>query len=344
LALLLAAPARAAEAPKVVVAEATRVDFPLTVEAPGTARANESVEIRPKVSETITAIRFEEGQRVEAGHILAELEDSEAKAELAVARAQLVESEGQARRAEELYKTKAISASELEQRQALRDASRAALDAASARLRDMRLRAPFAGRVGLRNVSLGAYVTPETVVTTLDDTDTMKLDFDVPETAFSLLAAGQSVAARSSAWPDAEFRGQVATIDTRVDPVTRTVTVRALLPNDLGRLRPGMFLTVMLLREDVRALVIPEQSLVPEQSRQYVFVVGPGELVEKREVRTGRRRPGQVEVLEGLADGELVIAEGTQKAEPGKPVEVSGRIELAAGGAATPAEPSGGAP
>ena len=142
--------------------------------------------------------------------------------------------------------------------------------------------------------------------------------------------------------PADEFRGQVATIDTRVDPVTRTVTVRALLPNDLGRLRPGMFLTVTLLREDVRALVIPEQALVPEQSRQYVFVVGPGELVEKRAVRTGRRRPGQVEVLEGLADGELVIAEGTQKAEPGKPVEVSGRIELAAGGAATPAEPSAG--
>jgi membrane fusion protein (multidrug efflux system) len=333
LALLFAAPARAAEAPRVLVAEVTRVDFPLTVEAPGTARANESVEIRPKVSQTITAIRFEEGQRVEAGQILVELEDSEARAGEAAARAQLVESEGQARRAEELFKTKAISASEREQRQALRDASRAALDAASARLRDTRLRAPFAGRVGLRHVSLGAYVTPETVVTTLDDTDRMKLDFEVPETAFSLLAPGQSVTARGAAWPDVEFRGQVATVDTRVDPVTRTVGVRALLPNDDGRLRPGMFLTVTLLREDVRALVIPEQAVVPEQSRQFVFVVGPGQVVEKRALRTGRRRPGQVEVLEGLAEGEIVIAEGTQKAEPGKPVEVTGRIELAGGGA-----------
>lgn len=327
-ALIVALPA-AADPPRVLVAEATRVDFPLTVEAPGTARANESVEVRPKVSETVTAIHFEEGQRVETGQILLELEASQASAAVAAARAELVESEGQARRAEELFKTKAISASELEQRQALRDADRAALDAARARLADTRLRAPFAGRVGLRNVSLGSYVTPDTVVTTLDDTDEMKLDFDVPETSLALLSEGLPVQARSVAWPDRTFRGEVASIDTRIDPVTRTVTVRARLPNPEGLLRPGMFLTVTLLRENMRALVIPEQALVPEQSRQYVFVVGAGGLVEKREVHTGRRRPGQVEVRSGLAEGDLVIAEGTQKVRPGEPVEVSGRVEVA---------------
>jgi len=104
--------------------------------------------------------------------------------------------------------------------------------------------------------------------------------------------------------------------------------VRALLPNEEGRLRPGMFLVVNLLREDATALMIPEQALVPEQSEQFVYVVNGAGVVERRRVRTGRRRPGQVEVLSGLSDGELVVAEGTQKVRPGGAVEVVGRIEV----------------
>lgn len=335
LATVLVAP-RAAEAapgdaaPRVVVAEAERLPFPLTVEAPGTARANESVDIRPQISEAITAIHFEEGQWVEAGHVLVELEDTEARALVAEARAALVETETQARRAEQLFESRTLAESVLDQRLAQRDADRAALAAAEARLALTRVTAPFAGRVGLRRVSLGALMTPQTIITTLDDTDPIKLDFDVPETALSLLEAGLAVEARSAAWPATAFRGRVATVDTRVDPVSRTLTVRALVPNEDGKLRPGMFLTARLLREDATALMVPEQALVPEQSRQYVFVVGPDERVEKREVETGRRRPGQVEVLSGLAEGELVVAEGTQKARPGQPVQVEGRVRLAA--------------
>ena len=308
--------------PRVIVAEARPLDFPLTVEAPGTARANESVEIRPQISESVTAIHFTEGQRVEAGTVLLELEDSEAKADVAAARAALVESETQASRAQELFKTKAVSASVLDQRTARRDADRAALDAAQSRLADTKIRAPFAGRLGLRRVSLGSLVTPSTIITTLDDTDTIKLDFDVPETALSLLAEGLVVEALSAAWPDQRFRGEVATIDTRVDPVSRTITVRARVPNQGALLRPGMFLAVRLLRENVSALMVPEQALVPEQSRQYVWVVGDGNAVEKREVRTGRRRPGQVEIVDGLQAGERVVTEGTQKIRPGTSVEI----------------------
>ena len=308
--------------PRVIVAEARPLDFPLTVEAPGTARANESVEIRPQISESVTAIHFTEGQRVEAGTVLLELEDSEAKADVAAARAVLVESETQASRAQELFKTKAVSASVLDQRTARRDADRAALDAAQSRLADTKIRAPFAGRLGLRRVSLGSLVTPSTIITTLDDTDTIKLDFDVPETALSLLAEGLVVEALSAAWPDQRFRGEVATIDTRVDPVSRTITVRARVPNQGALLRPGMFLAVRLLRENVSALMVPEQALVPEQSRQYVWVVGDGNAVEKREVRTGRRRPGQVEIVDGLEAGERVVTEGTQKIRPGTSVEI----------------------
>jgi len=317
-----------AAAPGVIVAEAERVSFPLSVEALGTAGANESVEIRPQIAETVVAIVFEEGQQVETGDVLVELRNSEALAQVAAARAVLVDSEAKYRRAERMLESQLVAESELEALRARRDADQAALDAAEARLAETVVRAPFAGRVGLRRVSLGSLVNPSTVITTLDDTDPIKLDFDVPETALGLLAEGLPVEAVSAAWPDTVFEGTVASIDTRVDPVSRTVTVRALVPNRGRLLRPGMFLTVRLLRRDVTALMIPEQALIPEQSRQFVLVVGEDGIVEKREVRAGRRRPGAVEILSGLDGGEVVVVEGTQKARAGDAVEIQDRIEV----------------
>ncbi|NNF59747.1 MAG: efflux RND transporter periplasmic adaptor subunit [Gammaproteobacteria bacterium] len=314
--------AGAAEGPGVVVAEAAIQQFPLTVEALGNARANESVDIRPEVVESVSAIRFEEGQRVEAGAVLVELENTEALAAVAAARATLVDSGSQLRRAQELFRSKAVSASEIEQLTARRDADRALLDAAKSRLDDTVVRAPFAGRLGLRRISPGSLVGPDTIITTLDDTDTIKLDFAVPETVLARVQEGLTVSAISAAYLNEQFNGVVSSVDTRVDPVTRTITLRAVVANPDGKLRPGMFLTVTLLKEDVKALTIPEEAVVPEQSRQFVFVVGMDDVVEKREIRTGRRRPGDVEVLEGLSAGERVITEGTQKARPGKPVQV----------------------
>jgi membrane fusion protein (multidrug efflux system) len=313
---------RGGEAPGVVVARARTVSFPVAIEALGTARANESIEVRPQVSEVITAIHFEEGQHVDKGQVLVDLESSEARADVAAARANLVDLENQVRRTRELFETRAVAASDLDQRVAQRDAARAALDAAQSRLSDTRVRAPFGGRVGLRRISLGSLVTPSTVITTLDDTDTIKLDFDVPETALARLDEGLTVEARSAAWPDRLFRGTVASIDTRVDPVSRSLTVRARIANEDGKLRPGMFLTVSLLREEETARVVPEQAIVPEQSRQFVWVVDEARRVEKREVRTGRRRPGEVEVVSGLDEGEIVVAEGTQKVRPGGSVRI----------------------
>ena len=313
------------QAPGVIVAEAQIQPFPLSSEALGNARANEAVDIRPEVTAAITAILFEEGQSVERGEILLRLESSEPLADLAAAKAALVDSESQYRRSNELFKTKVVSASQLEQLEARRDADQAAVKAAESRLAHTVIRAPFAGQLGLRRVSMGSIVSPSTVITTLDDTSQIKLDFDVPEVFMARLERGLTVTARSAAWPDLVFTGQVISIDTRVDPISRTITVRALLPNENARLRPGMFLTVSLLKDDVRSLLIPEEAIVPERSKQFVFVVGEEDLVQRREVRTGRRRPGQVEILEGLSAGELVITEGTQKARPGHPVRIMQR-------------------
>jgi membrane fusion protein (multidrug efflux system) len=328
-------------APGVIVAEAQVLPFELEIEALGTARANESVEIRPLTSQRIVAIDFEEGERVERGHVLVELQSAEAEADVASARATLAESESQLRRARQLIQTRALSESELEQRLTRRDADRAALAAAEARLADMRIKAPFAGVVGLRAVSLGSYVTPDTIITTLDDTDTLKLDFDVPETLLSHLEPGLPVQARSAAWRGEVFEGRIIAVDTRIDPVSRSVTVRARLPNASGRLRPGMFLTVTVVREDVEALVVPEAAIVPDRSRQFVFVVDDDAVVERREVRTGRRKPGLVEIVAGLQAGEQVIVEGTQKAQAGRPVEL---IRIGADRAPGGAEPAPSAP
>ena len=317
----LASPALAqSTAPEVVVTEATVKSFPLSVEALGNAAANESVEIRPVIAATLTEVDFKEGQYVETGTVLARLENVEALADVAAARASLVESEAQHRRLSELYKTQAVAESQLAEVNARRESDMAAVAAAEARLAHTVIKAPFAGRLGLRRVSVGSLVGPDTVITTLDDTKSIKLDFDVPEVYLARLVVGLEVTAHSAAYPDRLFSGKVTSIDTRVDPVSRTVTVRSLVDNSDGLLRAGMFLTVTLLKQNIEALMVPEEAIVPERSKQFVWVVGDDSLAEQREVRTGRRRPGEVEILDGLQAGERVIVEGVQKARAGEPV------------------------
>lgn len=319
----VAAAQGAATAPEVIVTEALIKPFPLSTEALGNALANESINVRTEITALLTAIRFTEGQQVEKGAVLVELENAGQLADLAAAKAALVESTSQFNRAQELFKTKVVSASQLEQLGAKQEADAAAVNAAQSRLDQTVIRAPFAGRLGLRRVSIGTVLNTDTVITTLDDTSSIKLDFNVPEVFLSSLEPGLEVSARSAAWPDLPFTGVVSTIDTRVDPVSRTISVRAVLPNPDGRLRPGMFLTVFLIKEEMQALMVPEEAIVPERSKQYVFVVGADRIAELREIRTGRRRPGEVEVLEGLNAGEIVITEGTLKARDGQAVSVT---------------------
>lgn len=318
--MLIAQPG--ATAPGVVVTAVTLQPFPLSAEALGNARANESVDIRPKITAALTAILFEEGQSVEAGEVLVELDDLEPQADLAAAKATLVDSEARYQRSLELYRTKVVAESQLLQDEAKKIADQAMVSVAQARLADTIVRAPFAGRIGLRRVSLGSLLGPDTVITTLDDTDTIKVDFDLPEIYLSRLEPGLTVRARSAAWQGQEFVGTVSSVDTRVDPISRSIRVRSVMPNNDGHLRPGMFLTVTLLNESVTTLMIPERALIPERSKQSVVVVDENRLAELRPVRIGRRRPGQVEILEGLSAGELVVVDGTQKARDGLPVQI----------------------
>jgi membrane fusion protein (multidrug efflux system) len=314
---------------QVFAAVAETRSFPLSAEALGNARANEAIDVRSEITAALTRIHFEEGQWVEKGAVLVELENASQLAAVASAKAALVESSSQLKRSEELFKTNVVAASQLEQLKAKQEADLANLHAAESRLVQTIIRAPFSGRLGLRRVSIGAIVNTDTVITTLDDTSRIKLDFEVPEVFIARLQPGLAISAHSAAWPDQKFHGEVTSVDTRVDPVTRTISVRALIPNDEGHLRPGMFLTVSVMREDVSALMVPEESIVPERSKQFVFVVDQNSVVSLREVETGRRRPGEVEILAGLQDGEIVITQGTQKVRAGQVVEILGNSPAA---------------
>ena len=294
------------------------------VQALGTARANESVEIRPRISSVVTRVAFTEGQLVREGELLIELENSEARAELAVAEAALTESRSTYKRSEALASTQAISASNLEQLRATMQVHQAQVAAARARLENTVIRAPFSGRVGLRRVSPGGFVDTSTVITTLDDTDVIKLDFSIPETFLTVVASGMNIVARSLVYPGRTFAGTVESVDTRLDPVARSVQVRAVLANPDGALKPGMFLTVDLQRDRGEVLVAPEEAIVPERDQQYVFQVVDGKAV-KRLVTLGRRVPGLVEVTGGISAGDMLITEGTHKVREGSTVEVVNR-------------------
>lgn len=298
--------------------------FGASLEAVGTALARESVQVTSKAANTVTAIRFQEGQRVAAGSVLVEFDRAQAAATLAEAEANLAEARNQFKRGSDLSVTQALSRAQLDQLETNVKTGEARVAAARARLEDTVIRAPFAGRTGLRRVSLGGFVPPGTVVTTLDDTSVIKLEFTVPQSFLGDLAPGLPVEARAEGFGDRVFTGTLTTLDSRVDPVTRSIAVRAELPNADGALRPGLFMSVRLGARTAPTLMIPEEALVPEQGRTFVFVVQDGK-ASRREVRTGGREPGFVAVLSGITAQDTLVAEGTQRVRDGGAVAAKPR-------------------
>jgi membrane fusion protein (multidrug efflux system) len=317
-------------AAKVVTQIVERQHIVDEIEALGTARANESIDIQPRIASLIERIAFEEGELVRKGDLLVELENSEIVAGLALAEASLSESRSLYERSKSLADSQAISASNLEQLLAQVRVNQARVEAARARLANSAIRAPFSGRVGLRRVSPGSFVNTSTIITTLDDISSIKLDFTVPEAFINVLSAGMDISAHSLVFPDRVFEGTVISIDTRLDPVSRAVRVRARIPNEDGLLKPGMFMSVDLERDLGEVVLAPEQAIVPEGSRQYVFVVADG-VAEQRLVQLGRRIPGYAVIESGLEAGEQVVTEGTHRLRDGVPVEVSASATAAAG-------------
>ncbi|MCB1692197.1 MAG: efflux RND transporter periplasmic adaptor subunit [Pseudomonadales bacterium] len=294
------------------------------IESIGTAAANESVLLTPKVTETVRKVNFDDGMYVERGDILVELTNAEETAQLSEAQATSEEATRQFNRVRNLIDQKLASETQLDTERVRMQTANARLEAIVARLDDRLIRAPFSGVLGFRKVSQGTLLTPTTPVTTLDDVSIIKLDFDIPENHLRKIKPGQEVIAKSVAYPDTEFVGSVNTIDSRVDPVTRTVRVRAHINNDKALLRPGMLLTVDLILERDNALVVPESAIIPIQDRHYVYTVSDKGTAEQVAVEVGRRQPGIVEIIKGISAGQEVITQGVIKIRPGSPVQVRG--------------------
>ncbi|MFT3756513.1 MAG: efflux RND transporter periplasmic adaptor subunit [Pseudoxanthomonas sp.] len=291
------------------------------LKALGTANARESVTISASVSQTIASVEFDSGQFVQKGQALVTLVQGQQSAGVAAAQADLRNAEQLYERNRKLADQQLISRADLETQRAALEAARAQVNAQRATVADRTIRAPFAGVLGLRLVSAGSLVTPGTAITTLDDVSLVKLDFTVPESAVSQLATGQRVNARSAAWPDDVFEGRIASIDSRVDTVSRAITVRAEIPNPDGKLRPGMLLDVGVERSMRQALVIPELAVQQSGETSSVFRVEADDKVKLVPVKLGARRYGEVEVVSGLQAGERIVVEGTVKLRDGLKID-----------------------
>ncbi len=320
-----AKPAGASRATPVVVSSAYNDNFVDEVEAIGTLRANESITLTSTVTETVTAVNFTDGQRVHKGDILVEMTSGEEKALLDQQKALTNEAAKQLERARGLAKSGAVSSAVLDERQREFASAKAGLAALQSRLEDHIIVAPFDGVVGLRNLSVGALLQPSSVITTLDDDTVMKLDFSVPSVFLPTLQTGTSIKAHASGFKE-EFTGEVSAINSQIDEVTRSVAVRAIIPNPEAKLKPGLLMSVELARNPREAVAIPESAIIPEGRKHFVLVLDEAQgtpTVEKREVVIGSRRQGDVEITQNIKAGEKVVVQGTMMAKPGAPVTVT---------------------
>jgi membrane fusion protein (multidrug efflux system) len=309
----------------VIVENVTKARVADTLEALGTLRAKESVAITAKVADTVSGVRFEDGQTVTAGDVLIEQTDAEEAALLQEAESLAEEAKAQFKRFERLVAQGSASESLLdERRQTWRTAS-AREDAVRSRLKDRLITAPFSGRVGLRLVSPGALVSPGDIITTLVDDSSMKLDFTIPAIYLETVRVGTTIDATTPVYPERHFIGKVSSIDSTIDPATRSITIRAEMPNNDGILVPGMLMTLELRRNPRDAVVVSEETIIPRGNETHVLVVDKTVepyVAERRKVVLGRRFAGKVEIRTGLEEGEMIISHGTLKVRPGGPIRI----------------------
>jgi membrane fusion protein (multidrug efflux system) len=317
-----------AQAPVIDVIVQTAITQPITstLEGLGTLRAWDSITLTPNVTKKITRINFDDGQRVERGQLLVEMTSNEESALLAEARFNAEEARKQQDRVAELVKTGAASQSLLDQRVREYEAARARYQATESRLKDLVLLAPFSGVIGLREVSVGALVSPGQTITTLFDDRKMKIDFTLPSVYLRYLRENAPITATTRDVEEGKFNGRIMSIDNQIDDVTRSIRVRAEINNPEFLLKHGMLMRIALETQPRESLLISESALVPLGGKNFVFVArtdGNESTVERREIVVGERLVGVVEVLSGLSAGEKIVTHGLQKIRAGQRVNIA---------------------
>lgn len=329
-------PPTAVEAAKVKVGSIVQA-----IRAIGTLRAEESVVVASEIAGRVKEILVEEGQRVPKDAPLVLLDSSIYEAELAQAQASLSLSRANMERARSLRERGTGTQLAVDEASAALRADQAAIALAQAWLDKATIYAPFDGVLGLRQVSVGEYVQPGQPIFTLEAVDRLKADFRIPEVSLLKIKVGQSIELTTDAVPGRTFPGQVYAIDPRVEPEGRNIVVRALVPNEEGVLRPGLFVRVdLIVGQRDNAILIPETALVPVGDDLFVYRVVDGTAV-MTQVLAGQRREGEVEITEGLTPDDVVIFEGQIKIGDGAPVQVvtgqgEGQGEAASGAEGAP--------
>jgi membrane fusion protein (multidrug efflux system) len=329
---------------QVSLAMITTRTFSDEIEVLGVAKGRQSVTLTAATTQLVDRVHFADGQSVPRGAILVELKNTEQDASLAQAQAALIEAE----RAYQRYKTLGqqgwASKAQIDQYEAAYKSAQANVSVAKARQNDRMIRAPFAGVVGLSDVTPGALVNPGAPIVTLDDLSTVRVDFQVPERYLSQVHEGQPITAKVDAYAGETIKGRIAKLDTRIDERTRAITARAEFPNPQNRLKPGMMVRVGVARGVRQSLSAPESSVSVQGESAFVYIlhaVDQHTVAEQRPVITGVRQDGFVEITDGVKAGDRIVADGLNKLQPGQPVRVVGQHP---GGSGRPVAPAGGAP
>lgn len=295
----------------------------------GTLKANEEVEIKSEIDGVVEEINFEEGDRVKKGHVLFKIDEKKLKATLAQAEANLKLAESTSQRYKALIESKAVSQQEYDQTIATLEASRASVDLTKEELNDATIEAPFDGVMGGRSVSIGQFISKGTMLSHLVNQDPMKAEFHVPERYLSRIATGQKIEIKVAAYPDQVFPGEVYFIEPSINELTRTALVKAYVANPDRKLRGGMFANLnLIVQVKENAVVVPEKALIVLGDTVSVFIIDENNIVHLKAIQTGIRFDGNVEVVSGLASGEVVVTEGYQKLGEGS--QVNPRFEESA--------------
>lgn len=329
------------------------------IEAIGTVSASQGVDLTVETSGVIKELRFSSNQQVEDGEVLIQLDDAVQKADLEAGKTQAAFDKTTLNRATELQRRGVGSEVTLEQARAAASASESQVAKLQAVLDQKQLRAPFSGTIGIPRVDLGQYLAPGTIVATLQDLETMRADFSIPEQQLSLLKIGGPVRFGVTA-ADMPFVGTIKGIEPKVDPTSRMVTVRAEVTNPDGKLTPGQFVQVeVVLPEEKDVLAVAQTALVTSLYGDFVYVVRPAKaengddpapaapadgataapsekdaepalVANQVFVKVGRRSHGVVEILEGIKPGDQVVTAGQNRLANGTPVKVDNTVNPAA--------------
>ena len=304
---------------KVELSTVKQLLFTDEISALGNAQANESVVLMAQATDRVKEVFFEDGDRVKATQKLVSLEHSEEQAQVLELEISLAEQQRQLQRLLDLEKKSAPAQSAIDSQKSLMETTRAKLDVAKVKLAEKFINAPFSGVLGLRQISPGQLVTNSTEITTLDDLSQIKVEFQLPEKFLNNIVKGQKVSAKNVAYATL-FHGVINSISPRVDKVTRSFKVRALFSNDEEKLKPGMLLQLKVETSAQQVLVVPESAIVPMNDQHFVFVANDNKVARKA-IEIGRRKPGMVEVLSGLTEGQQVVAKGVLKLRDGASIK-----------------------